>query len=407
MNILLGVCGSISAYKTLDLTRNWVKNGHQVRVILTKGAEEFVVPRVYKYLGAEEVYHSNDDFNYPKNQHQAPVLHVDLANWTDRFVIAPLSANTASKLARAEASDLLTSVFLAIPQNKPILFFPAMNTQMLEHPFVQENLESLTKLKTLSQVLIHPTAEGELACGVSGKGRLPDIKTISEITECFSNLTNEKSILLTAGATISPLDSVRYLTNPSSGKTSYHLAKEALNLGHKVHVVAGINSTTEFDHLKHHPLFNIDRVVTTQDMHNRIVELIDNFDTYISPAAISDIKFHLADGKLKKDQLQEFIPIEKDLDILSKVIKNKKPHQKIVGFAAESDLTKASLKEKHARKPVNLLIGTLVNSGLNGTEQKGFNTNEADYMILQEGSEFSSHHLSKKELASMILTRLN
>ncbi len=406
MNILLGVTGSISAYKTLDLARDLVKKGHAVKVILTKGAEKFVVPEVFRYLGAKAVFSATDDFQYPKTESDAPVLHVDLAKWADRFIIAPLSANTLSRIVHAEASDLLSSVFLAIPQDKPILVFPAMNTQMLNHPFVKENFDLLEKLKTLPQILVHPTMSGELACGDHGEGKLADIKTISEMAEAYTAQTNNRSILLTAGATLSPLDSVRFLTNPSSGKTSYLLAKEALQKGYKVHVVAGKNATNDFDHLAHHPAFTLERVTTTQEMNHAVMEKIESFDNYITPAAISDIKFDLSEGKLKKEKMTESLPIKKDEDVLSNVLKVKNEKQKVVGFAAESDLSEKIMMEKYNRKPVDLLVGTLVNSGANGKEQRGFNVDEAEYMILEKGKKFESFHMAKNQLASFILERL-
>ncbi|TNF05043.1 MAG: bifunctional phosphopantothenoylcysteine decarboxylase/phosphopantothenate--cysteine ligase CoaBC [Deltaproteobacteria bacterium] len=406
VNILLGVTGSISAYKTLDLARDLVKKGHQVKVILTKGAEKFVVPEVYRYLGATAVYSSGDDFQYPKNENDAPVLHVDLAKWADRFVLAPLSANTLSRLVHGEASDLLSSVFLAIPQDKPILVFPAMNTQMLNHPFVRENFDRLEKLKSLPQLLLHPTMSGELACGDHGEGKLAEVKTISEMTETYSAKNNGRSILLTAGATLSPLDSVRFLTNPSSGKTSYLLAKEALQKGYVVHVIAGKNATNDFEHLTHHPLFSIERVTTTEEMNRAVLSKVENYDNYITPAAISDIKFDLSEGKLKKEKMTEALAIRKDEDVLSNVLKIKKDKQKIVGFAAEAELTKEIMLDKYRRKPVDLLVGTLVNSGANGKEQKGFNVDQAEYMILKDGIEFESYNMEKNQLASFILERL-
>ena len=158
MKILLSVCGSISAYKSLDIARGLINNGHEVRVILTKGALKFVVPEVFTYLGALDVYLENDDFHY-KN-----VLHVELARWSDILVIAPLSANTLSRLARGEASDLLTSVFLAFEATKPIAVFPAMNSHMLSHPFTQVNFQELKKLKTLDNIFISFSVRPSISC---------------------------------------------------------------------------------------------------------------------------------------------------------------------------------------------------------------------------------------------------
>ena len=200
MKILLAVCGSISAYKSLDLARGLVNNGHKVKVILTKGALNFVIPQVYTYLGVEDVYLNEDDF---KNKN---VLHVELARWCDTLTIAPLSANTLSRLARGEASDLLTSVFLALEPQKTISVFPAMNTLMLKHPFTQENLEQLTKLKSLKNVFISPTNSGILACNEIGEGKLPDVSELIELIPIlkapFDDEMIRKKIIISTGATL-------------------------------------------------------------------------------------------------------------------------------------------------------------------------------------------------------------
>ena len=248
----------------------------------------------------------------------------------DKLVIAPLSANSLSRLVHGEASDLLSSIFLALSQDKPILVFPAMNTQMLNHPFVKENFDLLEKLKSLPQVFIHPTLSGELACGDIGEGKLADIKTMSEMIEAYTFKNKKTSILLTAGATISPLDSVRFLTNPSSGKTSYLVAKQALNKGYQVKVIAGLHATSDFDHLIHHPNFSIERVTTTEQMNSTVLAQVQSYDHYITPAAISDIKFDLSKEKIKKEKLNDSLPIKKNEDILSNVLKIKKKIKKLL-----------------------------------------------------------------------------
>ncbi|MBF0300501.1 MAG: hypothetical protein HQK51_17420, partial [Oligoflexia bacterium] len=196
MKIVLGVTGSIAAYKAYDIVRHMVKNcAYEGRVVLTSGALKFVVPEVFRYLGARDVYGPMDDFNISltrdswnelydtnddangfcdyedgiknkKNAH-TPVLHIELAKWCDRMIVVPLSANTLARLSQGQAPDLLTSIFLAITA-KPIILYPAMNTNMLDHSFTQENIK---RLKTLPHVFVHPTAEGILACGDVGRGK--------------------------------------------------------------------------------------------------------------------------------------------------------------------------------------------------------------------------------------------
>ncbi len=406
MKVLLGVCGSISAYKTFDLARLLVNNGHEVKVVLTKGAEEFVRPQVYKYLGVKEVFSSLDDFNYPgTEQRESTVLHIELAKWADKLVVAPLSANTLSKFAHGAANDLLSSIFLAIDQTKQILLFPAMNTKMLTHPFVKENLDLVEKIKTLPQVFVSPTKEGELACGDIGAGKLASIEVIKELIETLDFNSRDKKIVITTGATIASVDPVRYLTNASSGKTGFEMAKEMLASGFKVTVIAGKNATEKLDLLSSHPSFNLIRVVSTRDMLAVATESVKDADAYISAAAISDIEFIQGDSKLKKNQLSNSLEITTAPDVLKSVLENKTSKLKVIGFAAETNLTQDILLEKWNRKKVDLLIGTHVSSGLtnNNKVTQGFATDQATYSLLRDGHIFFNGELTKKELSMKVL----
>lgn len=398
MKILLGVSGSISAYKTIDLARGLVKLGHEVKVILTEGALKFVVPELYTYLGVSDVYRSTDDFIH-KN-----VLHVDLVKWCDVFAIAPTSANTLSKLANGEANDLLTSAFLAYPQEKPLLIFPAMNTQMLNHPFTQDNIQKIKKLRTLNNVFISPTNEGLLACQEVGAGKLPTVEELIELIPLINLKKSNKTILITTGATIVALDPVRYLTNSSSGITGYYLAQAALLKGHKVIVVAGLKASEKLDLLLKHPLFTLIRVTGVEEMKAAVHAHIHQSDVYMSSAAISDIEFEMTDSKIKKESMNDHLKIKKASDILKSIIELKLEKLKIVGFAAETDLTDDVLNKKMQSKPVDLLVGTLVNNGLvNHNQVMGFNVDEAYYRLFNKKGEIFNGHLSKAELAMTIL----
>jgi phosphopantothenoylcysteine decarboxylase/phosphopantothenate--cysteine ligase len=404
MKILFAVSGSISAYKSIDIVRGLVKNGHQVQVVLTEGAKKFVVPQLFSYLGAENVYSSQDDFNH-KN-----VLHVDLARWCDILVIAPLSANTLSRLARGEATDLLTSIFLALEPHKNCLVFPAMNTNMLHHPFTEENLRALKKLKSLNNIFISPTDSGILACAEIGEGKLPSVDEIINLIPTFVKPLSDqcsKTLLITTGATIVPLDPVRYLTNSSSGITGFHLAKVALELGYKVEMIAGFYATSLLDHFQKHPNYNITRVKTVSEMKEVVAHKIGSAHAYISSAAISDIEFATSPTKVKKEHLTESLPITKAEDILKYVIGLKSQHLKIVGFAAETDLSDEVLLKKMTSKPVHLLIGTKVHNGLLNNEiEAGFNTSSAYYKIINSHQTLFEGELSKEELAKKILHTL-
>jgi phosphopantothenoylcysteine decarboxylase/phosphopantothenate--cysteine ligase len=407
MKILLNVCGSISAYKALDISRGLIKAGHQVRVVLSKGALQFVVPQVFKYLGAEEVYLPEDDFKYPKNPSDGNVLHIELSKWCEKFVIAPLSANTLSKMAYGEASDLMLSTFLALPNNVPILIFPAMNERMLTNPLVKENFSKLERL--FPNLLTCPTEYGELACGDVGKGKLLDV---SKIIEIIPNITpikaqDTKHLLITTGATLAPLDPVRYLTNSSSGITGYYLALTALSLGHTVTVIAGKNSTKKLNYLDGLPGYKLIQAITTKDFQRAALENLETADCYISSAALGDIEFDICEDKLKKKHLGDTLKINRSPDVLKEVLAKRKSHQKVVGFAAEVDLSFEMLRMKWEDKPVDLLIGTRVHNGLtqNGKVQ-GFETENADYKFLHKGEIVFEGPLSKKELASKILERV-
>ncbi|TDJ05340.1 MAG: bifunctional phosphopantothenoylcysteine decarboxylase/phosphopantothenate--cysteine ligase CoaBC [Deltaproteobacteria bacterium] len=405
MRILLNVCGSISAYKSVDIARGLVKAGHQVRVILTKGAQEFVVPQVFKYLGVEEVYRHDDDFKYPdKVSDPGTVLHIELAKWAETFVVAPLSANTLANLANGNANDLLTTVFLALDNETTIALYPAMNSNMLANQMVVYNFDKLQDI--FPNILILPSEQGELACGDTGFGKLPQVDKIVATLPYLTTKNTGKNILITTGPTKAPLDSVRYLTNSSTGITGFHLALEAISRGHLVTLIAGEGSTEKLIFLKDLPNLTLQMVSTTKEMKDRVLEYFPTSDIYISSAAISDIEFEAGDEKLKKSDLKDFLPIKRSPDILSTVMELRND-QKFVGFAAEVNLTVEILREKWERKPVELLIGTEVNNGLiNKKEIKGFKNEEASYKFFKDGKITFEGTLSKIELAKNILDEI-
>jgi phosphopantothenoylcysteine decarboxylase/phosphopantothenate--cysteine ligase len=404
MKILLAISGSISAYKAYDLTRELVKNHHQVKIILTHGATKFVMREVFLYLGALNVYLAEDDFN-EKN-----VLHVDLGRWCDSFLIAPLSANTLARLVSGSANDLLSSTFLAYPKDKPILVFPAMNTEMLSHPFVELNFEELKKLKSLNNIFVSETNRGLLACFDEGAGKLPEIFEIIDLLETITphsiNKTAPEHFLITTGATIAPLDPVRYLTNSSSGITGYYLAKNFLSLGNKVTVIAGRNATSKLERLIKHPNFKIMRTTTVDDMLKAVHQNITNATHFVSAAAVSDIEFNYTDNKVKKDSMQNSLTIKPAADILKSVIDLKNTKLKTIGFAAETDLSDSVLEKKFSSKPVNLLVGTKVHNGLNGSVEMGFSSTSADYRFMKNNKIIFEGKISKENLGFEILKNL-
>ena len=399
MKILIGVTGSIACYKSYDIVRELSKKGHQIRVILTKGAENFIKPDLFKFLGAEEVYINQDDFNLKKTMQS--VLHIDLKNWADLILIAPLSANKLSQFAQGLCSDLLTSVFLSGYEKKKILF-PAMNTQMLENPITKNNIQTLSNLPN---TFIHPSFTGELICKEVGDGKLPPVDFILEFIEHFSFINKDSKILITTGATIAPLDPVRFVTNPSSGKTGYELAKSYLALGFSVTLVYGSRSELNIQNLSTNPNFKSFKVHTTEDMYQVVMNEFPYCDYFISSAAVSDIKFHKNSSKLKKDMTSPSLNFEWDKDILGACLEMK-TNQKIVSFAAETDNLSENFHKKWIKKPTHLLIGNQVHMEESEVEAQGFGVNENLYYFVKNGKIIDQKICSKKELAKEILERI-
>ena len=398
MKILLAVTGSISAYRSLDVCRGLTKAGHEVKVILSKGAEEFVQYKTFSYLGASKVYRAFDDF---QDYEDSNVLHVDLVKWCDKFIIAPASANTIAKLASGLCDDLLSSVFLALG-NKDCVIFPAMNTNMLSHPLTQKNMQTLSEL---NNIFIHPTDEGELACGDIGAGKLPKPEMLSEIIPLITTTKGSKKVLITTGATIAPLDPVRFMTNPSTGLTGYELAKVYLERGDHVTLIHGHNVDVRVQYLNYLPNIELIEAKTTSDMLEAVNSRFNNTDTYISTAAMSDLEFDFQADKVKKTQLDSDIKVNKAPDVL-KTMLEQRTTQKIVGFAAETNCTEEVFKEKWNRKPVDLLVGNEVSNGVQ-SEQKGFAVTSNHYYFVKEGKIISNKHLSKSQLAYEIVEKLN
>jgi len=395
MNILLAVSGSISAYKSPDLCRGLINQGHKVKVVLSKGALEFVNKNVFNYLGAEATFSHHDDFENPR------VLHIELSNWADRFVLAPASANTISKLAHGTCDDLLSSIFLSLDQNKEKIIFPAMNSKMLSNTITKKNIDNLKNLNNL--FIINPDS-GLLVCGENGEGKLPDVKEICTLVSTLSYKKNHKKVLITAGATLSNLDPVRFVTNPARGGSAFLIAQKYLSEGYSVHVIKGQTVVESFNYLKKHPLYTEETVSTTQDLLNSVKT--QSFDIYISPMAVSDIEFDYSDKKIKKSTMEGTLNYRYAPDVLKYVVENKKEDQQIVGFAAETDLSDSTINEKINRKPVDLLVANLVNSGFNHQEKMGFGTSFGNYKIVSKSGTEEYEKLNKKELANIIYSKI-
>lgn len=400
MKILLGITGSIASYKSYDVARLLVKNGHEVKVILTSGALEFIKPETFRYIGVEATYLPQDDFipsNLGKN---STVLHIELVKWADKLVIAPASANTLSRLATGITNDLLTSVFLAYGK-KPVLIFPAMNTEMWNNSRIQEHKN---KLETMPQVGVINPMSGLLACGDIGAGKFPEVGAVVDLIESYHpGLAKNKHVIVTAGATASPLDPVRYLTNPSSGKMGLSVAKAFLEAGYKVTVLAGHQCSSEVENFNGHPNFHLIKTPTTALMKEAAVRIFPASDLYISTGAIADIEFDTASIKLKKESMGTSLPFRQAADILKEILSLRK-HQKVISYAAETETTESVFMEKMNRKPVDLMIGNKVSNGLIGeTEVQGFQKSSGEYYFVRKDGISGPVNLSKIELGKKLV----
>lgn len=395
MNILLAVSGSIAAYKSPDICRGLINQGHKVKVVLSKGSLEFINPQIFKYLGAEETYLPDDDFKHNN------VLHISLSKWLDSFVLVPASANTLAKLSHGECSDLLSSIFLSLEKQKVKVIYPAMNTHMYNNPITKKNLENI---QLNQNTFVIPPDSGVLACGDEGEGKLSDVRSIIEMIPTYSNKNSNKSVLITAGATLSSIDTVRYVTNPAKGGTSYLLAKKYLKEGYKVHVIKGQDVVESFKFLKKHPNYSDETISSTQELLTSVKNSFLNYDIYISPMAVSDIEFEFHGKKLKKSSMNGSFSFKNAPDVLKYVVENRRKGQQIVGFAAESDLSDATIKEKISRKPVDLLVANLADSGFNGTQKKGFGTRSGYYKLVDSSGKILEEYpnLSKEDLAEVV-----
>jgi len=358
-NILIGITGGIAAYKILTLISMLVKNGYSVKTILTENALNFITPLTAQTLSNNEVFVSQ----FPATVNFSPE-HIALADWADIFIIAPATANTIAKLANGIADNLLTSVFLAF--KKDIIIAPAMNTNMLNNPATQKNLESL---KARENIILLSTAEGYLACGKSGVGRMQEPEILFKLIELtlfhrniFNSLLNKK-VLITAGATREHIDPVRFISNASSGKQAAALAECCAVAGADITFVCGETSVLPADYFNK---LKIIKVISANDMFAAVKNNFDDCDIFISVAAVADYApVEFSTNKLKKKDGQLIIALNPTTDILSWAGKcNNTLAQKkiIVGFAAESEDIIKNAELKLQTKNCDLIIANNISA---------------------------------------------
>ena len=386
-NIVLGVCGGIAAYKSVELLRLMVKQGARVRVLMTANARQFVGPLTFEVLSGQKVC---DNLFEPSED--AAIGHIKWAEEADAVVIAPATANTIGKLANGIADDALSTFMLAI--GCPAVICPAMNVNMYASEPVQRNLK---RLKSDGYTIIDPEA-GELACGTTGPGRLPEPTFILDRlvhTLAPKDLTARR-ILVTAGPTREAIDPVRYLGNRSSGKMGFAIAQAAEMRGAQVTLISGPSALS--------PPVNVRliKVISAAEMADAVLQMLDSTDVLIKSAAVADYRpTKMEQQKIKKNQEGRSLDLERTADILNAVAQ-KKTTQIVVGFAAETQNLDECATKKLESKRLDMIVGNLVNSDVSGFE---VDTNQAN-LYLKDGSRESLPLMSKSELAHVILDRV-
>ena len=333
--VVIGVSGGIAVYKTLDVVSRLRKLGVNVNVIMTKSATEFVTPLSFQSLSQNYVV--CDMFEDPKTW---DVEHISLAKRADVFLIAPATANVIGKIANGIADDMLTTTVMATKAK--VLIAPAMNTNMYENPILQRNINTL---KELGYNFVEPES-GRLACGDTGKGKLASPETIvDEVVKLLSKGQDlkGKSIIVTAGPTVESIDPMRYITNRSTGKMGYSIAKEAIERGADVTLITGPTNLTPPQNLK-----KLVKIESAKDMYEAVLANLDENDVVIKSAAVADYKpKNYSNKKIKKSDDDLVIELDRNKDIAQEIgkIKNNKI---LVGFAAETNdlIENASLKIK-------------------------------------------------------------
>ncbi len=391
--ILLIICGGISAYKSLELIRLFKKNGARIKTILTKNAKEFVTPLSVSSLSQEKVY--DDIFNA---ENEAEMDHISLSRWADAVLVAPITANTISKVASGNAEDLASTVLLA--SNKQIFLAPAMNVRMWEHPSTKENI---LKLKSYGYKIIGPEI-GDMACGEYGEGKMTEPNEIvNTLKNYFSNLDKNKKLkaLVTAGPTNEYIDPVRFITNKSSGKQGYEIAKCLRDNGFDTTLISGKTSIKPLDGV------NFVSVETAEQMFKESLNNLPT-DVAIFSAAVSDFKVkNYKSTKIKKNE--EFnLELEKNIDILNHISNHNSLRPKItIGFAAETNNLSTNAKEKLNEKNCDWIIANDVSDQTIGFGSD-FNKISIFYKDkLEENFEKMSKSLVAEEIVKRIIQQIN
>lgn len=386
--VVVGVTGGIAAYKSCQLVSDLVKEGCDVHVVMTANATNFINPITFETLTSHKCLTDTFDRNF-----EFQVEHVALSQRADVFILAPATANIIGKLANGIADDMLSTMCLAA--YCPIILAPAMNTYMFENSIVQENLE---KLRRHGYVIVEPSS-GRLACGDSGKGKLPDIPVLMSYLKqqiAFEKDCQGLNVLVTAGPTAEPLDPVRYITNHSSGKMGYAIAEAAALRGAAVTLISGPVSLVP-------PLFvDCVRIGSAEEMFREVRNRLSQCDVLIMAAAVADYTPEsYSDHKIKKKDGELTLPLKRTRDILAYAGAHKEPHQTICGFSMETrDLLENSTK-KLASKNCDMIAANSISTAGSGF---GTDTNKLTLITADKTKELDL--LTKSEAAHRLLDEL-
>jgi len=389
--IVLGVAGCIAAYKSAYLIRDLVKRGTEVKVVMSPSATQFITPLTLSTLSKNAVVVDM----FPENKNGSTNLntwHIDLAQWADLILIAPATVNTIAKIAYGFADNALTT--LAAAARSPIVLAPAADVDMYENPTTKENL---AKLESLRYYIVE-AEEGELASGLSGKGRLAELDKIIDSVEFvlsgFEKNLYGKKILVTAGPTIEDIDPIRFIGNRSSGKMGYALAKAAFLRGADVTLISGTSSEIVYQEI------NMINIRSADEMKKAVDKELKKNDCLIMSAAVADYKpAKVSAKKLKKEKNLTEIKITKTTDILSSINKENKI---IVGFALETDNEIANAKRKLKEKQLDMIVLNSLKDKRSGFE---FDTNKVT-LIKKNGKTIKLPLQSKFQIANKILDQL-
>lgn len=385
--IIIGITGSIAAFKSIQLISDLVKQGYQIEVMMSESATRFVTPVCIQSLTKRKVYVDTFDDENP-----AIITHVDIVKDADLFMVVPASAHTIAKLAYGMADNMLTSAFLAA--TCPKLIAPAMNVHMYENPITQKNMQLL---KETGVVFVEPIS-GLLACGDTGNGKLADEDTLLEMIDYMlaPKTLSGKNILISAGPTQESLDPVRFITNHSSGKMGYALAKAAFQLGANVTLVSGPT------HLKKPHGVNVIDVISANDMYHQIIQCVKEYDYMIMSSAVGDYACNeIADEKIKKHTDTLTLELHKNKDILLEIGKRRLASQVICGFAMETSHLIENAQMKLQKKNCDMIVANHLK-----TDGAGFqgDTNVVSILTQQDVTDYQK--MSKQELAYIILNQM-